>query len=252
MKAHRTTTTLRNLLAVGGTCLLFAVSMVAQDKTTKQDTAKSAATQVKIERGEIVNVSGNEVTVKMESGELRVVTPPPGATIMVEGKKLTIKDLQPGMKVEKATFATTTDREIVTTRTIEGKIWHINAPVSVILRFPDGTNKQYKIPKGQMFSVDGKMVSAFHLKKGMNVKATVITTEPYVHMQEEVKRTGKMPPPPPPPAADIPVLEEEPVAVAAAEPAPVALPKTGSELPLLGLLGLLATGASFGLRRFRK
>ena len=254
MKAQ-VTTTVRNLLAVGGLCFLFTAGSVAQDTSKSVNKMGSAATQVKVERGEIVNVYGDEVLVKLESGELRLVTPSPGATITVDGKQLTIKDLQPGMKVERATITTTTNRDVVTTRTIEGKVWHINPPISVILQFPDGKNKQYKIPKGQMFEVDGKQVSAFHLKKGMNVKATVVTTVPYTDIQSEMKRTGTMPPPPPAPAAELPIIEEVAMAAPAPamepEPAPKALPKTGSELPLIGLLGFLSLGASLGLRRLR-
>jgi hypothetical protein len=44
----------------------------------------------------------------------------------------------------------------------------------------------------------------------------------------------------------------EPVVVASAEPLPPLLPQTSSQLPLIGLLGLVAIGASFILRRFVK
>jgi len=65
-----------------------------------------------------------------------------------------------------------------------------------------------------------------------------------------------MPPPPQAPAADQPILiavvTPAPAAAApAAEPAPAALPKTGSDLPLIGLFGLLLLAASGALRLFR-
>jgi LPXTG-motif cell wall-anchored protein len=47
------------------------------------------------------------------------------------------------------------------------------------------------------------------------------------------------------------LLIEEPVSAPAAEAAPTALPKTGSTVPLIGLLGLLCLGAGLALRALR-
>jgi LPXTG-motif cell wall-anchored protein len=121
------------------------------------------------------------------------------------------------------------------------------------LTLEDGKNQEFKIPNGQKFDVDGQMVDAWGLKKGMTVSATKVVETPTTVIAQKQKLTGEMPPPPPPPPpADVPILVVEevqvaPVQVAQAAPAPV-LPKTGSELPLVGLLGLL----SLGLRAARK
>ena len=48
----------------------------------------------------------------------------------------------------------------------------------MILTLPDGTNKEYNVPKGQVFNVNGKKDTVFQLRKGMNVSATVVTEEP--------------------------------------------------------------------------
>ena len=42
----------------------------------------------------------------------------------------------------------------------------MNAPSSVILTLPDNTNKQYKVPKGQKFMIDGQEKTVFDLRKG--------------------------------------------------------------------------------------
>ena len=68
------------------------------------------------------------------------------------------------------------------------------------------------------------------------------------------KVTGKMPPPPQTPPADVPILIAVaiPAQTAPAEgTAPEKLPKTASELPLVGLLGLLFLGTFFGLKLVR-
>jgi LPXTG-motif cell wall-anchored protein len=129
----------------------------------------------------------------------------------------------------------------------------------VILTLEDGTNQSFTIPKGQKFNVDGKMVDAWGLKKGMKISATKVVEVPETLLTQQKKLTGSMPPPPPPPP-DVPILivfvthvaPGPAMASAPAEAAPAKLPKTGSQLPLIGLLGLALTGASFGMRFLRK
>jgi hypothetical protein len=129
----------------------------------------------------------------------------------------------------------------------------------VILSLADGTNKQYKIPKGQKFMIDGQEKTAFELKKGMNVSVTAITEVPETVVAEQRRTTGSAPPPPATPPIQGALLIETPLpspahqtAMAAApEPPPAKLPKTGSALPLVGLLGLLCSGLSVGMRMLR-
>jgi LPXTG-motif cell wall-anchored protein len=118
----------------------------------------------------------------------------------------------------------------------------------------DGKNQQFKIPKGQKFNVNGQSLDAWGLQKGMIVSATKVVEVPQTVVTQQAKLTGQMPPPPPAPPADVPILvvEEVAVPVQVAQAAPAALPKTGSQLPLIGLLGLLSLASSLGLRAARK
>jgi LPXTG-motif cell wall-anchored protein len=147
----------------------------------------------------------------------------------------------------------TTPKVITTTQTVTGKVWHVNPPLNVILTMDDGTNQSFKIPNGQKFMVNGKETDAFGLKKGMMVSATKVVEEPITEVEHQAKLTGRMPPPPPPPAADQPILIAviTPAPAAAPEAAPAALPKTGSQLPLIGLFGLLLLAGSGMIRLFR-
>jgi RNase P/RNase MRP subunit p29 len=231
--------------------------MNAQVKTQTEVLHHRATQVVNVERGEVVLVEGNDLIVKMGDGEIRhFPNVPDGITVKVDGKDLTIHDLKPGMKLERTTVTSTTPRMITTVQTVTGKVWHINPPNTVILTLEDGTNQSFKIPKGQKFTVDGQQVDAWGVKKGMRISATKIVETPETVVSQEVRRTGSLPPPPPAPPADAPILIAEaapvPAELAAAEPAPVSLPKTGSFLPLIGLLGLLSSGASFGLRMLRR
>jgi hypothetical protein len=250
---------LLSLLAAGIVFLVFAVAMLAQDTTRTQTSTGAASKNFKVERGEVVYVSGNDLVVKMENGDIRSVTVPDSARATVDGKELSVHDLKPGMKLQRTIVTTATPRTVTTVRTIQGKVWQISAPNTVILTLPDNTNKQYRIPKDQKFMIDGREVTAFELKKGMNVSATVLTAVPETVIAEQRKVTGSAPPPPPTPPIQGALLIETtpapaapaPAQVAAAEPAPAKLPKTASALPLVGLLGLLCSGLSVGMRMLR-
>ena len=245
---------LRGLLGGGALCIALSLSATAQVQTTKTTTHGQAARDIKVERGEIVYVSGNSVVIKMEDGTLRHFdNVPESTTITVDGRQLNVHQVKPGMKVEKQTITTTTPRTITTIKTVTGTVWHITPPNSVILTMENGQNQSFKIPKGQKFTVDGQVTDAFGLKKGMKVNAQQVIEEPETVVAQEVKRTGVAPPTPPAPAADVAMLvlvEPAPAApapateTAAAEPAPKKLPTTASNLPLIGLLGALFCGLS--------
>jgi hypothetical protein len=232
--------------------MTFAVSMSAQVKSETTTTSGQAVHETTVERGEVVLVDGNDLVIKMEDGTIRhFANVPESARATVDGQQLGIHDLKPGMKLQRTLTITTTPKTITTVQTVTGKVWHISPPSSVILTLEDGTNQQFKIPKDQKFKVDGQMVDAWGLKKGMRVAATKIVEVPVTEVERQRQLTGSMPPPPPPPPADEPIL----IAAAAPEPAPAAppaeLPKTASLLPLVGLLGSLALFISFGLRAVR-
>jgi hypothetical protein len=260
MNAEQQAVVLRKLVVVGTALLAIASTTNAQVQSTTK-VAHGAATQtIKVEKGEVLYVSdGNDLVVKMEDGEIRHFPDVPDtATAMVDGKELTVHDLKPGMKLQKTTVTSTTPRMITTVKTVTGKVWHVTPPNTVILTLENGTNQSFKIPKGQKFTINGQQTDAFNLKKGMKVSATAITEVPETVVSHEVRRTGNMPPPPPEPIrADVPMLiatappAATPVETAAAEPAPTKLPKTGSYLPMVGLVGMLCIGVSVGLKAFR-
>jgi LPXTG-motif cell wall-anchored protein len=257
------------LLAAAFLCVACAAVMMAQVKTTTTEQKGAPEKKVTVERGEVVYVSGNEVVVKMENGEVRHVTVPDSATAVVDGKTITLKDLKPGMKLQRTLVTTATPKTVQTVRTGTGTVIAVQAPNYATVRFEDGEVQRYKIPKGTKFTIDGQQKTAFDLKPGMKISATRIVEAPVVEVSEQKIVTGSAPPapPPPPPPPDVPILIAEapkpapapaaepapaPAPAPAAEPAPKKLPKTGSMIPMVGLMGLLFSGASFGLRLLRR
>jgi len=227
--------------------LALTLSLTAQVETTTTTTAGKANVVTKVERGEVVTVSGNDLVVKMADGTLRnFENVPASAKVTVDGKQLGVKDLKPGMRLQRTITTTTTPMTITTVETVKGKVWAITPPLSIILTLEDGKNQQFKIPEDQKFEVDGQMVDAFAVRKGMIITATKITQEPAVAVTQSKTVTGQAAPP-----ADVPILVaeggEEAVPAPAAEPAaaPAAAPEAASGLPswLIWLLALLVLAA---------
>ena len=257
MNARTKTMRMLMILAVGAIGLAVTVRMSAQVETSTDVTHGAATHQVQVVNATVVSVNGNDVIVKMADGTIRhIANVPESARATVDGKEVGVHDLKPGMHLQKTITTTTVPKVITTTKTVTGKVWHVNPPLSVILTMEDGKNEEFKIPKGQKFNVNGQETDAFGLKKGMIVNATKVVEEPITVVQQQAKISGTMPPPPPAPAADQPILiavvEVPAPAPAPAEAAPAALPKTGSELPLTGLLGFLSLAGAAGTRLFRK
>jgi len=126
-----------------------------------------------------------------------------------------------------------TPRYVNAVRTIQGKVWHVNAPKSVILRLPDNTHQIYTVPNDAKFIVNGLPKTVFDLRKGMNIKATIVTDDTHTVIEQSKAVTGEAPLPQALPQ-EVGVLlffaAEQPVAPSAAEQTELAStqPKTAS------------------------
>lgn len=243
--------------------LIFAsvTGISAQVQTNTTTTQESATQQVQVENAEILSVNGNDLILRMSDGSIRhIANVPDSARATVDGKEIGIKDAKPGMKLQKTIVTTTTPTVVTNVQKVQGKVFQVQPPSSVILTLENGENQQFTIPAGQKFTVDGQETDAFGLKKGMIVSATKIVEEPVTVVEQQSKITGQMPAVPPAPQAGLPLL------VAAGKPPALAeeakneppttekeLPQTASPLPLLLLLGSsLSLLGTAGLRITRR
>jgi hypothetical protein len=226
------------VVATTTTCLALTLSLSAQVETKTTAATGNATVVTKVDHGEVVSISGNDLVVKMADGTIQhFASVPASARVTVGGKQLGIADLKPGMKLQRTITTTTTPMTITTVQTVKGKVWAINPPLSIILTLEDGKNQQFKIPEDQKFDLDGQMIDAFAVRKGMIITATKITEEPSVAVTQTRNVTGKAAPTAAPapqpetPPANVPILvavgSEEAVPAAAAEPAPA--PAQGAE-----------------------
>lgn len=246
-------------IGVGITFVTLSLVLNAQVKTqTSTSTTGAPTVTTSVERGEVVSVQGNNLIVKMDDGSMRHFSNvPESARVSVDGKQLGIHDLRPGMKLQRTITTTTTPQTITTVQTVSGKVWSVSPPTSVILTLDDNTNQKFEIPKDQKFNINGQVVDAWGLQKGMRITATKVVEQPTTDVQRQQYVSGSMPqehatasvPTPPAPPADQPILVA--VLVPAPQPAaPAALPHTGSIFPLIGLLGFVSLAASLALKKF--
>ena len=210
MKSSNSRTRSGFVFAIGAVCTVFALSAGAQVQTKTSIREGQSSKVVRVDRGEVLAVEGNDLIVRMEDGSIRhFENIPESAKVTVDGRQLGIHDLKPGMKLQRTITTTTTPQIVTTVETMTGKVWHITPPLSVILTLENGTNQSFKIPKDQKFNVNGQMVDAFGLRKGMVVTATKIVEVPMSVLSQQKSVSGTMPTPPSAPPADIPLLIAE-------------------------------------------
>ena len=237
-------------------CLALAVGAWAQDTSTATVQHGPSSFETQVRNAEVVYVEGNDLVLKLENGRLEHMIVPDTDKFHIDGRELNVSELTPGMKLTESIITTTTPRYVNTVRTIEGKVWHVNAPKTVILTFPDGTNKQYTVPDHAKFTINGEKKTVFDLRKGMKVQATVVTDETETVLESAKHVVGTAPLPETPQQVGTLLIIRprpvEPITTASAEQLPQELPSTASPLPLIALLGSLAIAASFGLKAIRK
>jgi hypothetical protein len=191
-------TILRTLLGAGLICIAFALVTNAQEQTVTAEESGIPTRQITVHRGTVVYVSGNNVVIKGEDGTIRAFNDVPDTVrVNVNGQRLSIPELRPGMTIERVTITTTRPKIITTIKTVTGTVSHVTPPTSVILTLEDGKNQEFKIPKGTKFTIDGQQTDAFSLKPGMKVSATAVTEVPETVVTRRSRNLGQTPPPPP-------------------------------------------------------
>jgi hypothetical protein len=138
-------------------------------------TAWAQTTATETRTFEVVAVVGHKVVVQEPAGT-REYTIAPGFRFTVDGKRVRVSDLKPGMKGT-ATITTTTVKPVQVTRVVDAEVFRVLGP-AVIVRGPKGL---------QMFSPgdverrsvtihkDGSLVELSDLREGARLTATIVT-----------------------------------------------------------------------------
>src|SRR3954453_1517245 len=234
-------------------------------KTTSEQMRGASSVKTEELSGTVVAVEGNDLLVRMSSGGFRNFIVPESRKFTIDGQDVSVHDLKPGTRLNATVTTTTTPVTERTTTVGTGKVWYVSGN-TVILTLPNNENRMYKVKEDYKFNVHGQPASVHDLRKGMVISAEKIVEEPRTEVAANTTVTGHAPPPPKAVVAEAPAPARHEPTPAAAEPAPTPtpapaevaesklpakLPKTGSELPLAGILGVLFIGAALVVRKAR-
>ena len=243
--------------------LLVACVIGVSASAASAQTTTSTSTQ----KFEIISVTGNTLVVKGAEGT-REITVPPGFMFTVDGKQLAVSQLKAGMSGTATITTTTTQRPVVVTEVRNVKIMQAYGN-SVVVRAADGTFKLFTAEDAAKYKLkiirNGQEIELQQVKAGDTITAHIVSEKPGVPLTEQqvnarLASLGQPPMSPAPAASPAARPSPSPAAAAApapspaapaASPAPRTLPKTASQLPLLGLIGVLSLslGATLALRR---
>ena len=203
--------------------LAFAGAPLAQTTTTQN-----------VRNFEVISVDGNKLVARDENGT-EEITVPDDFRFTVDGKKVPVSDLKPGMKGTATITTKTTVTPVFVTEVKEGVVLRA-MPRSITVRGTDGLWKKYTQEQ-----VDGRDIQIFRggravrmseLHEGDVLTATIVSKgPPEVVTEKEVQATvaeSKAAPAPtmaaaapaaqPPAAAPAPQPSAPPPAMPAAEP----------------------------------
>ena len=246
----------RMMLSAALVCVT-AASVLAQTSSTTSETKKF----------HVIAVDGNQLVVKLPEGN-RELTVPDDFRFNVDGKMLSVSELKPGMNGT-ATITTKTTVTPVTVTEVKDGVVMQNMGSSILVKTEGGMKmfSQGDMDKrGVKIMKDGKVADISELRANDHLSATIITSHPpKVMTEKQVQATlarsggsmasgsGSGSGSGAPAAAAAPTKSASPSQAAATTgEAPKKLPKTASQLPLVGLLGLGSLVAAFGLTARRR
>ena len=229
--------------------------------------AQSSSTSTEVKQFEVVSVSGNKVVAKTATGAKEYTLPADFKFTSADGKQVGLAELKPGMKGTAHVTTTTTTVPVYVTEVKNGEVVQKSGN-SIIVRSATGIKM---FSEGDMAKrnitilKDGVPANITDLSVGDKLSATIVTAgTPKVLTEKQLQASLAGNGAPGAPAAGgaskgastTASKSSSSAGTAAAAPAGSAkkLPKTASNVPLIGLLGALslAVGLSLTVARSRR
>ncbi|HEV8500508.1 MAG TPA: hypothetical protein VGR63_02950 [Casimicrobiaceae bacterium] len=141
---------------------------------------------------EVISVNGHTLVVRDERGT-NAYTVPDDFRMTVDGKKMSVAELKPGMKGTATVTTTTTSKPVFVTEVKEGVVLDAG-PGSITIRNADGTRKRFTRDQldqqGLQIVKDGQVIRIDEAQKGDTITATIVSkAEPVVVTEKEVQAT---------------------------------------------------------------
>ncbi len=205
---------------------------------------------MKSNRAPCSSVYGNHLVVQMADGTVKDADVPADFLFEVDGQKVPVSRAEAGHQAHPDHRHHHDALEVKTTEVREAEVVQ---RIGQTLIYRDKLGQIHKItgiPEGFTLYRNGKPVPIEALAGGDRVTAHIVHTEETMITEEEMSVAGAAPKAPK--AKPAPVARPAaPKPAPAPAPAPV-LPKTGSSLPLVGLLGLAALAVGLGIGVIRR
>ena len=205
--------------------LLAAVLAVPFAGAAQAQTTSTTA----VNKFEILAVDGNNLVVRNEKGTHEYVVPD-DFRFTVDGKKLSVKELKPGMKGTATVTTKTTLTPVTVTEIKEGTVVSATE-LTVNVRSADGVRRftQSQLDdRGVQILKEGRLIRIRDLRQGDMITATIFSKAPPVVLTEtEVQATLAQAAP----AAAAPAPAAAPAATPAAAAAPPAAAPPASPAP---------------------
>lgn len=256
----------RNVLTSFAALALASMTFVslafAQQKTVEHTQTGPSKITVDTRDTTVAYIEGNHLVVRLANGSLEAIRIPPDERFNIEGQKLTLHELKPGMTLTDEIFTTERPVTVKTVEITEGKVFHAG-PRYLIIHTKEGEAVEYKIPKWATITINGQEKSLHELKRGQTITATITTEEPMIVSDRKKRSHGHPLAAESKPVAESRVTTEAPLPmkaeVAPAKPQepipatePEKLPATASNVPLIGLAGIFALAIAAVLKAFQK
>ena len=151
-------------------------------------------TNTEVKRGTVLYAKGNSVMVREPSGDDMLYTVPEDFRVRVDGRDVPVSQLKPGTELIATITTVTRPRTVQTTDVIRGTVWQV-AGNSVLVTMENGERKQYIIPAGFRFNVEGEEKGVSELTRGMKLRATIIQKKQQM-VTESTTAVSGLPPAP--------------------------------------------------------
>ena len=221
----------KRFVAALASCALILLSAALSAQETKKE--------VVTKHFEIISVDGNSVVYRTQEG-VKEITLADDFKLDMNGKKIGVKDLKPGMKGTAYLTTTTTTQPVVVTEVRKAKVLAVVGN-AIIVRSQDGNTRKFTLDdvKDRNITImrQGERVELHQLKVNDDLSATIITRgAPVVMTEAELRASLSAAPPTAVPAAapaappassstvapTAPASKEVPAPAANAAPAPAA------------------------------
>ncbi len=254
--------------------LVAAVALIAP--------AASAQTTLNIQNGTVVGVWDNTLVIRDSSGVSRQFDVPPDFKVDVDGRSVSIKELRPGMHIT-AAVRTVNTPVVVQSKELRDATYIKHAGALVYVKEADGIHS-YNTPAGFRFWINNAPLRPDDLQTNMKLNATIVHTGTATGTSQELAgasasdeaaKAAAAKAAADKAAADRAAAEkaaadraaadakaradaEAAAAKAAADAAAAqqamaaSLPKTASQAPMAGALGVLCLGLGAALTLRRK